>query len=49
VLNQNEISVDCGGVCAGNYSCPNQSACNNNSDCKSGWCQSNICEGKSKL
>ncbi len=40
--NQNEVDVDCGGVC---QKCGIGKRCSSNSDCESNWCRDTVCSG----
>ncbi len=46
VMNGNETDVDCGGPCLPTQTCGDQLRCNNASDCTSGVCEFNICQGE---
>ena len=46
VKNGNEIDVDCGGSCLPTNRCRETQKCINPSDCISGICRSNICQGE---
>jgi len=47
VMNSNETDVDCGGSCLPSKQCSTGLACNKGSDCLTGVCKTNICQGKS--
>jgi hypothetical protein len=46
VENANETGIDCGGWCAPQKKCADSVGCLYSSDCISGVCTSNICQGK---
>ena len=46
VKNADETDVDCGGSCAPAKRCGELFRCSNPSDCKTGICVSNICQGQ---
>ncbi|CAF1117654.1 unnamed protein product [Adineta ricciae] len=46
VKNADETDIDCGGSCVPNKRCGELLKCINPSDCKSGICISNVCQGK---
>ncbi len=45
IKNANETDVDCGGWCAPQTKCADTMSCVNFSDCMSGVCTTNICQG----
>jgi hypothetical protein len=47
VMNGNESDVDCGGSCLPSKRCGDGLICNSASDCISGVCKTNICQGES--
>jgi hypothetical protein len=46
VENANETDVDCGGTCLPTKRCGERSRCIHPSDCTTGVCVSNICQGE---
>ena len=46
VKNGNETDMDCGGSCLSNNRCRETQRCINPSDCNSGICKLNICQGE---
>ncbi len=45
IKNGNETDVDCGGSCLPQKQCADTMSCVNFSDCMSGVCDKNICQG----
>lgn len=46
IRNENETDVDCGGWCAPQKQCADSKGCRTSSDCVSGVCILDICQGK---
>ena len=46
VLNEDETTIDCGGVCLGVSSCATSYSCTASLDCISNVCTGNACQGK---